>query len=571
MRKQCLLNQVTATLITTLCYLLLSPVTYAQNSPDGLTPGALAVASAHPLATQAGVDVMNQGGNAFDAAIAVTAVLAVVEPYSSGLGGGGFYLLKKAQSERAIMLDARERAPLAAERNMYLDEAGEVAPNLSVDGALAAGIPGIPAALAQLADHYGALPLTVSLQPAIILARDGFPVDEVYRRLAKFRLAALRASPAARAVMLADGEVPEAGYKLKQTDLAATLEALAKSGVNGFYAGAVADKLVAGTRAAGGIWTHDDLRQYTVVERTPIQSQYHGMQVVSVAPPSSGGVALGEILSILAGYGDLANYSPADRHHFIVEAMRRAYRDRAQYLGDSDFVDVPIVRLINPFYGEGLRATIHPQKATPSSVLPGVSDTGKGTDTTHFSIIDKQGNQVSATLSVNYPFGSGYMPEGTGILLNNEMDDFSAKPGVPNLYGLVGAEANAIAPGKRMLSSMSPTFLQKDGRIAIVGTPGGSRIITMVLLAALEFHAGGDAQSMVSLPRFHHQYLPDTIFYEPNALSPALIQGLQAKGHTLKQGNRTWGNMHTVIWDTNTKQVTAASDPRGIGSAVVAR
>ena len=545
-----------------LTFSLLAGLAQATSNPA-------AIASAHPLATEAGHEILASGGNAFDAAITVTAVLAVVEPYSSGIGGGGFYLLQQSATGRQVMLDARERAPLAAHRDMYLDDAGDVVPRLSVDGALAAGIPGIPAALVHLAEKYGALPLTRSLQPAIDIARNGFPVDEVYRRLAGFRLEPMRASPATAAALLVDGEIPAAGHILKQADLAAVLEALAKNGNAGFYQGAVADKLIDGVRAAGGIWSQEDFDSYRVVEREPVKSEYHGMQVTSVAPPSSGGVAIGEILSILSGFGDLTAYDDDDRIHLISEAMRRAYRDRAQYLGDSDFVDVPIKRLISADYGAGLRASIHPEKATPSDSLPGTADTGKGTDTTHFSILDQSGNQVSATLSVNYPFGSGFTPPGTGVLLNNEMDDFSSKPGVPNLYGLVGAEANAIAPGKRMLSSMSPTFLEKDGVVAIVGTPGGSRIITMVLLAALEFHAGGTAASMVALPRFHHQYLPDTIFYEPDAFSNEVLDGLSEKGHRFKQGGRTWGNMHAIIWDLASNKVSAASDPRGIGLAKV--
>ncbi len=533
------------------------------------SPGQSAIASAHPMATKAGHKILAQGGNAFDAAIAVTAVLAVVEPYSSGIGGGGFYLLQREGSDKAVMLDAREKAPLAAHRDMYLDELGNVVPKLSVDGALAAGIPGIPAALVHLAENYGALPLAQSLAPAIGAARDGFPVDEVYRRLARFRLEPMRASPSARAIMLVDGEIPRLGYQLKQSDLAERLTALAKRGFDGIYRGDVAKKLVEGAKQNGGIWSHDDLQQYRVVEREPIVVDYHGMQVTSVAPPSSGGVAIGEILSILAGYGDLTQYTDTDRIHLISEAMRRAYRDRAQYLGDTDFVDVPIARLIDPMYGEGLRATIHPQRATDSASLPGATDAPKGDDTTHFSILDKAGNRVSATLSVNYPFGSGFIAPGTGVLFNNEMDDFSAKPGVPNLYGLVGAEANAIEPGKRMLSSMSPTFLQKGDRVAIVGTPGGSRIITMVLLATLEFHAGGTAESIVELPRFHHQYLPDKISFEPHALTPGLVAGLSGKGHALEERARTWGNMHVVVWDVETGELSAASDPRGIGLAEV--
>ncbi|MEM7206305.1 MAG: gamma-glutamyltransferase [Pseudomonadota bacterium] len=558
-------SQQNRALFTAIVIGLFAHVGIAQSA----SPAQSAIASAHPLATQAGHDILTQGGNAFDAAVAVTAVLAVVEPYSSGIGGGGFYLLEIGRTGRQVMIDAREKAPLAAHRDMYLNESGDVIEGASVDGPLAAGIPGIPAALEHLAEEYGTMPLSLSLKPAIDLARNGFAVDAIYRRLAEFRLEAMRASPATSAALLVNGEVPEEGHMLKQLDLSYTLDAMVKEGAKGFYEGVMAQKLVDGVAAGGGIWTLDDLKSYEIVERDPIKTEYHGMEVVSVAPPSSGGVAIGEILSILAGYGDLTKMDATTRTHLVVEAMRRAYRDRAQYLGDTDFVEVPIERLIHPIYGEGLRATIHPERATPSDLLPGVVAETAGDDTTHFSILDKQGNRVSATLSVNYPFGSGYMAPGTGVILNNEMDDFSAKPGVPNLYGLVGSGANAIEPGKRMLSSMSPSFLEKDGRVAIVGTPGGSRIITMVLLAALDFHAGGDADSMVSLPRFHHQYLPDKIFYEREAMNAEMVADLEARGHTLEEASRTWGNMHAIVWNTRQNVVEAASDPRGIGLAKV--
>ena len=531
-------------------------------------PQKAAIASAHPRATAVGHAMLARGGNAFDAAIAVTAVLAVVEPYGSGIGGGGFYLLQKATG-KPVVLDARERAPLAAHRDMYTDANGEVIPGLSVDGPLAAAIPGIPAALVHLADNYGNLPLSQSLAPAIEVARDGFEVDPIYRRLASFRLAAIRASEAARTILLHDDKVPPLGHLLKQEDLANTLQILAQQGFDGFYNGAIAEQLVAGSQRDGGIWRLSDLREYRVVERPPISVNYRGMRVVSAPPPSSGGVALGEILSILAGYGNLAELSEARRVHLISEAMRRAYRDRALYLGDSDFVDVPIAKLTHPLYAEGLRAGIHPDKATPSELLPGVETGIKGGDTSHFSILDSAGNRVAATLSINYPFGSGYIAAGTGVLLNNEMDDFSIKPGVPNLYGLVGAEANAITPGKRMLSSMSPTFAQQGERFAILGTPGGSRIITMVLLSLLDFARGDSSQQMVARPRFHHQYLPDHIAYEPQALTQQSLDTLTAMGHTVKAIERRWGNMQVVVWNQETNEVTAASDPRGIGAAEV--
>lgn len=525
------------------------------------------VATAHPLATEVGEKILKNGGNAFDAAVAITAALAVVEPYGSGLGGGGFWLIHNAVDGKELMIDGRERAPYAAHRDMYLDEKGNVDHKKSMDGALAAGIPGVPAGLAYLAEAYGLLDLSTSLEPAIHLARDGFKVDEYFARMVKFRLEALRQSEESARIFLQDNNVPEVGYVIKQNDLANTLEAIANRGMEGFYQGEIATKLVNGVKQAGGIWSLQDLLEYQVVPREPVRSSYHGMKITSASLPSSGGIVMAEVFNMLSTL-KLDKKTKAEQKHLIIEAMRRAYRDRAEYLGDSDYIKVPVKQLINPAYGEQLAAGIKLDQATSSALLKPVSFESGGNNTTHFSVIDQRGNRVAATLSVNYPFGSGYIVPGTGILLNDEMDDFSAKPGVPNAYGLVGAEANAIAPGKRMLSSMSPTFLETKDRIAVVGTPGGSRIISMVILAALEFYNGGDAESMVNFPRIHHQYLPDKIFYEKNALTEDEITQLQQLGHQLEAGNE-WGNMHTVIWNKNKKTIDAASDQRGVGKAVV--
>ncbi len=555
-----------------LCCLWLLPLVLglcvARAADAPARPAKAAVASAHPIATAAGQEILAAGGNAFDAAVAVSATLAVVEPYSSGLGGGGFWLLHRARDGHEVMIDGRERAPLAATRTMYQDAKGKVIPGKSVDGPLAAGIPGEPAALAYLAEHYGRLPLARSLAPAIRAARDGFPVDAHYRRMARFRLKQLRASPAAARTFLADGKVPPLGYVVRQPHLAATLEAMARHGRDGFYKGAVAKRLVAGARSGGGIWSLQDLAEYRVVERAPIRGHYRGLTVTAASPPSSGGIVLTEMLNILSGY-DLHKVGAVTRKHLIVEAMRRAYRDRAEYLGDPDFVTNPVRMLTSPLYAAGLRASIRLDRATPSADLPSVVTHDSGHHTTHFSILDRDGNRVAATLSVNYPFGSCFMAEGTGVLLNDEMDDFSSKPGVPNVYGLIGAEANAIAPGKRPLSSMTPTFVDGPRGVAILGTPGGSRIITMVLLGVLEYEAGGSAQAMVTLPRFHHQYLPDVIQFEPGALSTDEQLGLDAMGYKLRELDGPYGNMQVVVWDRKGNKVEAASDPRGVGSAEV--
>ena len=514
------------------------------------------------------MDILSSGGNAFDAAVALSAVLAVVEPYSSGLGGGGFWLLHRARDGHEVMVDGRETAPLAATRDMYLDADGNPVPGLSVDGALAAGIPGVPAALVHISRRYGRLPLQQNLAAAIRLAREGFEVDDLYRRMAQFRLTALQNDMAAADIFLQDDEVPEAGRRIVQAELAATLESIARLGEKGFYQGAVARKLVQGVRAAGGIWSLQDLAQYRVVERQPVRGVYRGMRISSAAPPSSGGIALLAMLNMLSTH-ELDALDTATRTHVIIESMRRAYRDRAEYLGDSDFVEVPVARLTGMAHARALGESIDLDRATPSDALPGTASGVEGEDTTHFSIIDADGNRVAATLSINYPFGACVVPPGTGVLLNDEMDDFSVKPGEPNVYGLVGAEANAIEPGKRPLSSMSPSFIETEQGVAIIGTPGGSRIITMLLLGILDLADGNGPDSWVSLPRFHHQYLPDAVQFEPGAFDENMQQQLRERGHTLRPLESTYGNMQAIYWDKKTGKVTPASDPRGVGAARV--
>lgn len=512
------------------------------------------------------MDILAEGGNAFDAAITVSAVLAVVEPYSSGIGGGGFWLLHRERDGYQVMVDGRETAPRAATRDMYLDEAGVPVPGLSINGALAAGIPGAPAALAHISTHYGRLSLAQTLAPAIKLAEQGFAVDEYYQRMAKFRLDALQADEPASRQFLDNDEIPGLGYLIRQPDLAMTLRAMAEDGHDGFYGGDVAAQLVAGVRATGGIWTKQDLADYQVIERRPVTGRFGEYRVVTAALPSSGGIVLIQILNMLSELAfDQAD--PVQQIHLLTEAMRRAYRDRALYLGDSAYADVPINHLLSLTYTEELAASINAKQATPSEFMP--MENAEGQDTTHFSILDQEGNRVSATLSVNYPFGACVVPPGTGVLLNDEMDDFSKKPGTPNAYGLVGNEANAIEPGKRMLSSMTPTFVEHRDHVAILGTPGGSRIITMVLLGVLEYTAGKSPDAWVARKRIHHQYLPDELFLEPDALTAEHKRKLEAMGHTLHQKDDSWGNMQAVYWNRKNGEVSAASDPRGIGSAQV--
>ena len=526
-----------------------------------VAPKSGAVASAHYLATEAGIEVLNQGGNAFDAAVAVSAALAVVEPASSGMGGGGFWLLHRAKDGYSVMVDGRERAPAAATRDMYVKADGTVDRMKAVSGPTSAGIPGQAAALDWLAGNMGNLSLAQSLAPAIRLARDGFPADEKYVALLGSMGNKVRFNDEARKNFLDDGDIPELGYIVRQPDLAAVLERLAAKGKDSFYTGEFAELLVQGVRDGGGIWTTEDLAEYEIALREPIVFEYGPYKVTTAPPPSSGGIALATMLNVLEHYTMDALDEPV-RIHLIVEAMRRAYRDRSIYLGDPDFVKIPTDLLIDDRYAAGLRASIRLDKATSSEMLPGIEAPPESTDTTHFSVIDKDGNRVAATLTINLPYGAGFVAPGTGFLLNDEMDDFSSKEGVPNAYGLIGADANAIEPGKRPLSSMTPTLIEGPDRIGVLGTPGGSRIITMVLLGLLEFTDGKDPEAWVSRPRFHHQYLPDQISIEPDAFGPELIEALEAMGHEVSARSRTWGNMHGVLWNTQTGEVKAASDPR---------
>ncbi len=542
----------------------------AAEKPVG-KPKAYAVASAHYLATNAGMEVLAAGGNAFDAAVAVSAALAVVEPASSGLGGGGFWLLYLADEQRSIMVDGRETAPAAATEDMYINADGSVNRTLALTGATAAAIPGEPAALDHIAQNYGNLALALSLQPAITLAANGFPVDAKYRDRLVRRDRYKRLSPAAAKVLVPNGVVPQEGELIRQEDLAQTMRMLATHGSERFYQGEFARQMVAAVVDAGGIWSEADLASYRVVEREPITTTFGPYRLVSAPPPSSGGIVLAQVFNILDGY-PYAQLEKADQVHITVEAMRRAFRDRAIYLGDPDFVPMPMSLLTSDQYAAGLRAAIRMDKAMPSDMLPGIESQRERPDTTHFSVIDSDGNMVAATLTINLGYGSGFMVPGTGVLLNNEMDDFSSKPGVPNAFGLIGDHANAIAPGKRPLSSMAPTFVFGPDRVAALGSQGGSRIISSAVLMIQDFMAGNEPESWVSLPRYHHQYLPDRISAEPTAFDQTTLEDLRSRGHQVDVSSRTWSNSHGVMWNLETGEVTAGSDPRwASGRAEVGR
>ncbi|PTU32641.1 gamma-glutamyltransferase [Stenotrophobium rhamnosiphilum] len=542
-------------------FLLLPALVFAGDKLPGY-----AVSSATPEATKAGLEVLAAGGNAFDAAVAVSAALAVTEPTGSGLGGGGFWLLHRESDGMEVFVDGRETAPYAANAKMYQDKDGKAVDALSRDGALAAAIPGEPAALELISKKYGALPLKRSLAPAVRLAREGFTVNS---KLAEaFASQWPRLSINAKATFAQDGRALREGEVLRQTELARTLELIAMQGGAGFYEGETATELVAASRAAGGIWTEEDLRRYAVVERKPLVTWFRDTRIVTAPPPSAGGVTLAELFNQLELLGYRSD-AGVDSKHLIVESLRRAYRDRAAYLADPDFVNIPVFRLTSRSYARDLVASIDPKRATPSASLPPAALVPEGNHTTHFSVVDAEGNRVAATLSINLPFGSGFMAPGTGVLLNDEMDDFAASTTASNAYGLIGSEKNLVAPGKRPLSSMTPTFVEGPRGLLVIGTPGGSRIITMVALGILGWLDGLDAQQVVALPRYHHQYLPDVIQFEANAFSVSEQAALRARGHTLEPVSRSYGLMNVVTWDPKTRTLKAASDPRALGEGSV--
>src|SRR6185295_16332590 len=492
----------------------------ASRTPVSAEHGMVVTAQAY--ATRVGVDVLKQGGNAIDAAVAVGYALAVVYPAAGNLGGGGFVTLQLADGRRTF-IDFRETAPLAATPDMYLDANGNVVPNLSSRGHLAVGVPGTVAGLEYLREKYGTLPRARLIAPAIKLAAQGFVLDQGDVDLLREGTGDFRKDAPSAAIFLSRGETRVAGSRFVQEDLARTLRNVSKRGAAGFYQGETAGQLVASSKAGGGILTQADLDAYRVRELPPLECDYRGFRIVSAPPPSGGGVILCEMLHVLEGY-PLAQYGwgSARAVHFEIEAMRHAYVDRNHLLGDPDFVRNPIVQLLDPAYAQRIRARIDPQRAGDSSKLkPGV-EMREGTHTTHYSIADGSGNAIAVTYTLNDWFGARVTAKGTGVLLNDEMDDFTAKPGVPNMYGLVQGEANKIEPGKRPLSSMTPTIVQRDGKPwMIVGTPGGSRIITAVLHTVLNVvDYGMDIQEAVAAPRIHQQWMPEATFVEPYALSP---------------------------------------------------
>ncbi|WP_218079835.1 gamma-glutamyltransferase [Anthocerotibacter panamensis] len=541
------------------------------------------VASGHPLATDAGIAVLKSGGNAFDAAVAVSLVIGVVEPEGSGIGGGGFAVLYDVKRKQSRALDFREVAPLKASADRYRDAKGQALLERAQDGILAGGVPGQVRGLARLHRAYGRLPFSRVVAPALRLAQEGFPVSErLHRQLADQKERLSRQSAAAR-IWYPKGLVPPTGSILKQPDLALTLKAIAQSGGESFYTGSTARLWVQYMQKAGGLVSAYDLKTYQPVWREPLVGYYRDLTVVSMPPPSSGGVHLIEMLNVLS-LRDLKAMAPLDRTLFMAEAMKRAYADRSRFLGDPAFVPVPVAALTSLAYARRLERTIQAVPVPSTEVVPGAmldqeirtrfsaweqtQTRQESLDTSHLTVIDGEGNAIALTQTINGSFGAGVVVPGTGVLLNNEMDDFSLAPGIPNQFGLVGAQANAILPNKRPLSSMTPTLVFKAGKPWLgLGSPGGGFIITAVLQTLVNVvDLGQPLDAAVASPRFHHQWQPDRLFVEPG-LPASLTADLSAKGYSLRP-TAIMGSIQAVMYQPlQTPRFIVAADPRREGSA----
>ena len=530
------------------------------------------VASQEALASEIGVSILKQGGNAVDAAVATGFALAVTLPRAGNLGGGGFMLVHLAGTGETIAIDYRETAPAAATRDMYLGPDGKADPDLSRNSGLGTGVPGTVAGLALAHEKYGSGTFTLAelIAPAIRLAEQGIRVsDDLAMSLGSAR-ERIGKYEATNAIFYGGrGEAPRTGDILVQRDLANTLRVIARDGLTGFYSGAIAEQIASSVRAAGGVMTADDLAAYAPKLREPVRGSYRGHEVVSMSPPSSGGIHIIQILKMLEGF-DIADagYGSARHFHLLAEAMRRAYADRATYLGDPDHVAVPVKALLDEAYLASRASGIDPERATPSAqVNAGTLPKQESEQTTHFSVVDRFGNAVSNTYTLNFSYGLGLVAEGTGVLLNNELDDFAAAPGVPNAYGLIGGEANAPAAGKRPLSSMSPTFVFRDGKLELVtGTPGGSRIISMVtqvIIDMVDFNM--NPAEAVAAPRMHHQWLPDVLRVE-QGVSPDTASLLETMGHDVKTSYAS-GSVQSIMI-TPEGLLAGASDPRRPGAGV---
>lgn len=531
----------------TIASLLLPCLVAHAAAPRELESDKGMVVTSQHLASDVGAAILRQGGNAIDAAVAVGYALAVTHPCCGNLGGGGFMTIHLADGKNTF-INFRERAPLAARADMFLDEHGHVVSNRSLNGYLAVGVPGTVLGLETAREKYGTLPRAVLMAPAIKLADEGFVLTRGDVDVLAEGTQGFRDQPNVAAIFLNHGEPFAPGDRLTQKDLAATLRAISSGGADAFYHGAIPAAVSAASRANGGLLTAEDFAAYTATEAVPVECSYRGYTIISAPPPSSGGITLCEMLQVLQGYPLKAmGFHSSSAVHLMTEAMRHAYRDRNTYLGDPAFIDNPTARLLSAKYAESIRGQIQPNRATPSSALQGHAPADEHATTTHYSVVDRLGNAVSVTYTINDSFGAKVIAGNTGFFLNDEMDDFTAKPGVPNVFGLVQGKANAVAPGKRPLSSMTPTIVFKVGKpVLVLGTPGGSRIITTVLEVIVNFiDHGMTLQEAIDAPRIHHQWLPDTIAAEPFALSADAVKALSAMGYKIVP-LEPWGSGNAV-------------------------
>ncbi len=538
-----------------------------QAKPDATLPAtaehAMVVTAQH-LATEVGVDILKRGGNAVDAAVAVGYALAVVHPCCGNIGGGGFMTLHLADG-RDLFLDFRETAPEAATTTMFLDPDGKADPKLSRDSWLATGVPGTVMGLNEALEKYGTMSRAEIMAPAIALARDGFVLDAADVQLLGLRTELFAGQPNVAKIFLhPDGSPYAAGERLKQPELARTLQLIAQDGSDAFYAGPIAQAIVTASAAGGGIFTLRDFAGYRALWTDPVVCDHRGYKVVSAPPPSSGGTTLCEILQIVEPYPlGQWGYASTEATHYLIEAERRAFADRNTYLGDPAFVQNPTADLLSAANAAKIRAGIAPDRATPSSEVSGSLGAAEGLHTTHYSIVDAWGNAIAVTYTINFFFGTGRIAGDTGFFLNNEMDDFTAKPGVPNAFGLVQGRTNEVQPGKRPLSSMTPTIVLKDGKVLMVtGSPGGSTIISTVLESILNVvDFGMTIQQAVDAPRVHHQWLPDVVMVEPGYLSPESRAALETMGYTFEERS-PWGADEAILVDPATGQLQGANDAR---------
>ncbi|MBU3077520.1 gamma-glutamyltransferase [Sphingomonas sp. XMGL2] len=525
-----------------ICFALALTAPAAAADPEPVAGSGGMVVSAHDLASQVGAEILRGSGNAVDAAVAVGYALAVVYPQAGNIGGGGFMTLRLADG-RATFIDFREKAPLAATATLFQDAAGKVVPGRSTESWLGVGVPGTVLGLETARTRYGTMSRAALMAPAIRLAREGYVFGQGDAGIMALEGDKLARDPEARRIFLPHGRPPARGERLVQKDLAATLSLIAAKGPDAFYRGPIGAAIAAASARGGGIITREDLARYKVRELKPIECDYRGYHVISAPPPSSGGVSICEALNILSGY-DLGamGFHSADEVHVLVETLRRVYVDRNNKLGDPDFVANPTAELLDPAYAARLRAGIDPARATPSSRLGPPVPAPEGHSTTQYDVLDADGNAVSVTYTLNDWFGIHRVAPGTGIVMNNEMDDFTSKPGAPNMFGLVQGAANAVGPGKTPLSSMSPTIVTRDGKVAlIIGSPGGSRIITITLEAIINMvDHGMDVQQAINAPRIHEQWLPDVVSLEPFALSPDTRALLERRGHKFSD-EENWG------------------------------